>query len=61
MSEEQPELLVQTKSGIGTLRFNRPTEAYDMGLINRVVEVDELDRFTSDYAEAIAANAPLSI
>lgn len=36
-------------------------EAYDMGLINRLVETDELDRFTSDYAETIGANAPLTI
>ena len=44
-----------------TARHFTAAEAYDMGLINRVVEVDELDRFTSDYADTVAANAPLTL
>ncbi len=32
-----------------------------MGLVNRVVPVDELDAYVADYAERINANAPLTI
>lgn len=36
-------------------------EALRIGLINRVVEADELEAVTVAYAETLAANAPLSI
>lgn len=36
-------------------------EALQMNLVNRVVPVAELERFTLDYAQTIAANAPLTI
>lgn len=36
-------------------------EALEMGLVNRVVPVSELEKQTLDYANAIAANAPLTI
>ena len=35
--------------------------AYEMGLVNRVVEPDELDEVALDLAAEIAANAPLSL
>ena len=35
--------------------------AYDMGLVNQVVEPDELEQRALDTAEEIAANAPLSL
>jgi enoyl-CoA hydratase/carnithine racemase len=36
-------------------------EALRIGLINRVVEAEELEAVTVAYAETLAANAPLSI
>ncbi len=36
-------------------------EARDMGLINRVVPVDDLESFVRNYADIIAANAPLTL
>ena len=36
-------------------------EALQMGLVNRVVPVDRLEATVRDYAETIAANAPLTI
>lgn len=36
-------------------------EAYDMGLVNRVLGRDELDAFVGDYTATIAGNAPLTI
>ena len=41
-------------------RFNA-SEAYHMGLINRVLPGEELDGFVAVYAEIIAGNAPLTI
>ena len=41
-------------------RFNAG-EAYDMGLINRVVPVDELESSVSELAQLISANAPLTV
>jgi len=41
-------------------RFNAG-EAYDMGLINRVVPVDELESSVSELAQMISANAPLTV
>jgi enoyl-CoA hydratase/carnithine racemase len=36
-------------------------EALQMGLVNRLVPVDDLERYTLDYAETIVNNAPLTI
>ena len=36
-------------------------EAYDMGLVNRVLEQDELDSFVNECTETISGNAPLTI
>ncbi|MDP6039098.1 MAG: enoyl-CoA hydratase [Candidatus Latescibacteria bacterium] len=44
-----------------TARRFTASEAYDMGLVNRVLSRDELDAFIDDYTETIAGNAPLTI
>jgi enoyl-CoA hydratase/carnithine racemase len=36
-------------------------DALRMGLVNQVVPRDELERFTRDYAQTIARNAPLTL
>jgi enoyl-CoA hydratase len=36
-------------------------EAYEMGLVNRVVAKGELGDYVKNYAETIAANAPLTV
>jgi len=36
-------------------------EALEMGLVNRVVPVADLERYTLDYANTIGNNAPLTI
>ena len=36
-------------------------EAYDMGLINRVVPVDQLESSVTELAQMISANAPLTV
>lgn len=36
-------------------------EAYDMGLVNRVLKRNELDGFVNEYTEVISGNAPLTI
>jgi enoyl-CoA hydratase/carnithine racemase len=36
-------------------------EAYEMGLINRVVPTEELEGYVKNYADTIAANAPLTL
>ena len=37
------------------------TEAIDMGLINRIVAINELENYTEKYTSLIAINAPLTI
>ena len=37
------------------------TEALAMGLINRAVDAEELQTYTADYCQRIAANAPLTM
>jgi enoyl-CoA hydratase/carnithine racemase len=44
-----------------TARQLSAAEAQQMGIVNRVVPVDELAAFVDQYAQAIADNAPLSI
>jgi enoyl-CoA hydratase len=44
-----------------TARQFSAAEALAMNLVNRVVPVAELEQYTLDYANAIAANAPLTI
>lgn len=44
-----------------TARHFTAAEAYEMGLVNRVRSEADLERFVRDYAETIAANAPLTI
>ena len=36
-------------------------EAFDLGLVNRVVPADELDATTEELADAIAAGPPLAL
>ena len=36
-------------------------EAREMGLVNRIVPVDELEAYVQKYADTIAANAPLTL
>lgn len=44
-----------------TARQFSSAEAYDMGLVNRVVPAEELDAYVEDYADRIAGNAPMTI
>ena len=49
------------KEVIITARQFDCTEALAMGLINRAVDVQELESYTADYCARIAANAPLTM
>jgi len=44
-----------------TARRYTAAEALRIGLVNQVVPKPELERFTADYASAIAGNAPLTL
>jgi enoyl-CoA hydratase len=44
-----------------TARQFDAAEAYAMGLINRVVSVDELESYVRNYADTIGGNAPLTV
>lgn len=44
-----------------TARQFSSAEAYDMGLVNRVVPAHELDAYVEDYETRIAQNAPMTI
>jgi enoyl-CoA hydratase/carnithine racemase len=44
-----------------TARQFTAAEALAMGLANRVVPVDDLEKYVKDYAETIGANAPLTV
>ncbi len=44
-----------------TARMVPGPEAYDLGLVNRVVPVDELDGATAELANTIAAGPPLAL
>ncbi len=50
-----------TKEIFYTARLFDAAEARTMGLANRVVGNDELERYVKDYAAMIAANAPLTV
>lgn len=50
-----------TKEIFFTARLFDATEAKDMGLVNRVVPVAELESYVADYAARITGNAPLTI
>jgi enoyl-CoA hydratase/carnithine racemase len=44
-----------------TARQFSAAEAKDMGLVNRVVPVADLERTTREYCDMMAANAPLTM
>ncbi len=44
-----------------TARQFTAAEAEKMGLVNRVLPGDELEKFVKDYAETIGGNAPLTV
>ncbi|HEU5308094.1 MAG TPA: enoyl-CoA hydratase-related protein [Acidimicrobiia bacterium] len=44
-----------------TARMVHGPEAYDLGLVNRVVPVDDLDATTAELADAIAVGPPLAL
>ena len=44
-----------------TARQFTASEAKDMGLVNKVVPVAELEKATREYCDMIAANAPLTM
>jgi len=53
--------LASTREILFTARQFSAQEAYEMGLVNRVVSKIELSAHVQSYAETIAANAPLTI
>jgi enoyl-CoA hydratase len=44
-----------------TARLFSAAEAYEMGLVNRVLPDDQVASFVADYARTISTNAPLTI
>ncbi len=44
-----------------TARLFDAREAYEMGLVNRIVPGAQIDAWTADYAARIAANAPMTV
>ena len=44
-----------------TARQFTAAEALQMGLVNRVLPADELEKYVQDYAETIGGNAPLTV
>ena len=53
--------VANTREILFTARQFSASEAYDMGLVNRVVHKPELSAYVRDYAETIAGNAPLTV
>ncbi|MBT5723322.1 MAG: enoyl-CoA hydratase [Gammaproteobacteria bacterium] len=51
----------QAKDIMFSARFMAADEAFHMGLVNRVCEIDELEGAVKDYAALITANAPLTV
>jgi len=66
-SLEDTQLLVDrlgapaTREILFTGRIFAPEEALRLGIVNRVVAVDELDALVSQYTQDIANNAPLTL
>ena len=50
-----------TKDIFFTARQYTAQQAYNCGLVNHVVPVEELKTFVDDYAATVAGNAPLTI
>lgn len=50
-----------TKEIFFTARLFDAMEAVEMGLVNRLVENDELEFYVKSYADTISANAPLTV
>jgi enoyl-CoA hydratase len=44
-----------------TARLFAAAEAYEMGLVNRVVPDDRVESYVADYAKTITGNAPLTV
>ena len=44
-----------------TARQFTAAEAQGMGLVNRVLPAEELEKYVKDYAETISGNAPLTV
>ena len=44
-----------------TARLFSAGEAYEMGLVNRVVPDDQVESYVADYARTITGNAPLTV
>jgi enoyl-CoA hydratase/carnithine racemase len=53
--------LANTREILFTARQFSAQEAYEMGLVNRVVSKGDLSAYVQNYAEAIADNAPLTV
>ena len=52
---------IRTKEIMFTGRQFNAMEAYDMGLVNRILKRDELEGFVNEYTDTINGNAPLTI
>jgi enoyl-CoA hydratase len=50
-----------TKEIFFTARQFDATEAKDMGLVNRIVPDEDIEAYVKNYADTIAANAPLTV
>jgi enoyl-CoA hydratase/carnithine racemase len=44
-----------------TARLFSAAEAYEMGLVNRIVPDDQVEGYVADYAQTISGNAPLTV
>lgn len=60
----------RSENRVVTITMNRPhrkndiidaKEAQDMGLVNRVLPDDQLDAFTDDWADRLAAGPPIAL
>ena len=52
---------IRAKEIMFTARQFDAMESYDMGLVNRVLNRDDLDSFVDEYTQIISDNAPLTI
>jgi enoyl-CoA hydratase len=53
--------VANTREILFTARQFSAQEAYEMGLVNRVVPKSDLSGYVQTYAETIAGNAPLTV